>query len=502
MTMQRPFSNFVTTLFGSPDHSGRLGNADNFGYDYDYEAPNKGIENIVDDPILYRRTIRLLDWRRACAEHGVKAEDVRHIENLVDWPHGNPLPPVSRHNVCGVPPYFYEGSVADETAIENYVVMLLDDYLLNLRKNPESVMERNRLEKNLFTRLGVTVEDFRGGFETDEEERTEAIEKYLANIEEQHAFYDLDNNYIGMDFLKEVILDVRAAFNASADDDEKPSMHMALKAGPGEGKSDSPELIAKAFHNFGLLSRGHVVKISLSEIAGNTHGADETAVQEAFEKAKGGVLFFDECDTAGTYRSANQKRSSVSQAINLLMDKMRNDICVIVATYPENMDLFLDSDDGLRSRFADRVLQFPEKSTETYVKMLELKLSKAGFVLADDNVRSAVWQHFSDTRKKLGKTFVNGRVVRELAQSIKATIIRKDAEAQYGPTYVTVNDIVQTIERGQKRAEPKTIDIHAEVNPYRRLLPHGSGAEADAEKKPTVVSLDSFRKPGGPKPGQ
>lgn len=494
MSFERPFSNFVTALFGQPDNYGRLGNADEFGYDYDYEAPNKGIENIINDPILYRRTVRLLDWRRTCAENKIKPEEVRHIESLVDWPHGHPLPPVSRDNVCGVPPYFYQGSKANEAAIENYVVMLLDDYLLNLDKEPELTLERDKLEKRLFTKFSLTLKDYRGDFKADEEKRTEAIEKYLADIEEQHAFYDLDNNYVGMDFLKDVILDVRAAFNASAEGGDKPSMHIALKAGPGEGKSDSPELIAKAFHNFGMLSRGHVVKISLSEIAGNTHGADETALQEAFEKAEGGVLFFDECDTAGTYRSANQKRSSVSQAINLLMEKMRNNICVIVATYPDHMDQFLDSDHGLRSRFADRVIQFPEKSTETYVRMLEMKLSKAGFELADDNVRSTVWQHFSDIRKKLGKTFVNGRVVREFAQSIQATIIRKDEQAEYGPTYVTANDIVQTIEKAKKRAEPKTIDIHTEVNPFELRLTHGSGAEAEAAS-PVVVSLDSFRRP-------
>ena len=499
MSIQRRFSSIAKTLFASPYDPEKLGNPRQFGYDYDDEAPNKGIENIVNDPILYRRTIKLLDWRGTCAEQGLTAEDVRYIESLVDWPHGRPLLPVSPDNIYGVPPFFYDGPQTNQQDIENYAVMLLDDYLINLRRGPEGPIEKTWLETALFTKLGVTVEDFKANFESDEQARTEAIHQYLSDMEERHAFYDLDHNYIGMDFLKEVLLDLRATFNAAAADD-KPSMHMAFKAGPGEGKSESAELVAKALHSFGMLSRGHTVKISLSEIASATHGGIEEALQQAFEKAKGGVLLFDESDTATSHTHKGQSRSPVSQIINHMAEKMRDDLSVIVATYPENMDEFLDSDPGLRSRFADRVIQFPEKSTETYVRMLENKLGQAGFIINDNNVRSIIWQHFSDTRKNLGKTFINGRVVREFAQSIRATITRQDGYGAGRLTYVTASDVTQTIEKAQKRAEPETVDVYKEINPFQlQLTDQRSGNEAE-ESPATVVSLDAFRKPPHRKP--
>jgi Cdc6-like AAA superfamily ATPase len=61
-----------------------------------------------------------------------------------------------------------------------------------------------------------------------------------------------------------------------------------------------------------------------------------------------------------------------------MMEDHRDDLAVIVAGYPEEMDSFIDSNPGLRSRFP-RTINFPDYTTQELLDILMSMASEGGF---------------------------------------------------------------------------------------------------------------------------
>jgi hypothetical protein len=124
----------------------------------------------------------------------------------------------------------------------------------------------------------------------------------------------------------------------------------------------------------------------------------------------GGVLFVDEA-------YALLGDSFGQEAITTLMTRMENDrgkFIVVAAGYDEDMERFLDSNDGLRSRFT-KYIDFPDyDGGELSAIFLELVRGK-GMVLGEgceEKVRG-VFERMYAARDR---HFANGRSVRNVFQ--------------------------------------------------------------------------------------
>jgi AAA lid domain-containing protein len=118
------------------------------------------------------------------------------------------------------------------------------------------------------------------------------------------------------------------------------------------------------------------------------------------------------------------------------MEDHRADLVVIVAGYGKEMDLFLDDNPGLASRFPKR-LEFPDYSDEELVAIFVSMAEREGFALAPD-VRDAIADRLRVMER--GPSFGNGRVIRNL---LEATISRQDERITTGPgtTDLSATDI-------------------------------------------------------------
>lgn len=135
-------------------------------------------------------------------------------------------------------------------------------------------------------------------------------------------------------------------------EEEEINIHSVFIGNPGTGKTTVAQMMGKLYKSMGLLTKGHVHEVDRVDLVGEYIGQTAPKVKEAIEKARGGVLFIDEAYSLA--RSNDDSKDFGREVIEILVKEMSNgigDMAVIVAGYPKEMEHFLTSNPGLKSRF-------------------------------------------------------------------------------------------------------------------------------------------------------
>lgn len=192
------------------------------------------------------------------------------------------------------------------------------------------------------------------------------------------------------------------------------SPHLVFSGNPGTGKTTVARLIGRLYKDIGLLSKGHVVEVGRAELVGAYIGHTAIRTKQFCEKALGGVLFIDEAYSLDV--DGRDYGQEAIETILTFMEEHRGKIVVIVAGYPKEMEKFLDSNPGLRSRF-DTAIQFDDYSPRELMQIFETLLVENQYDITD-GARQAVARHLMDLHAR--ETSGNARLVRNVFQQLVA----------------------------------------------------------------------------------
>ncbi|MEO3747903.1 right-handed parallel beta-helix repeat-containing protein [Plantactinospora sp. B5E13] len=200
--------------------------------------------------------------------------------------------------------------------------------------------------------------------------------------------------------------------------------HLVFAGNPGTGKTTVARLYGRLLAAIGLLASGHLVEADRSMLVGEYVGHTAPRTQAVFRRAIGGVLFIDEAySLVPTGQGGDFGQEAIVTLVKLMEDH-RDEVVVIAAGYPSDMDRFVASNPGLASRFT-RTLTFADYTPEELVRIVGQQARAHQYRLAEAT-GVALLEHFSALERDV--RFGNGRAARQTFQDMTERQAQRVAE--------------------------------------------------------------------------
>ena len=203
-------------------------------------------------------------------------------------------------------------------------------------------------------------------------------------------------------------------------EDERINLHAVFRGNPGTGKTTVARLLGKIYKELGLLKKGHVHEVDRGDLVAEFIGQTAPKTKEAIKKAKDGILFIDEAYSLA--RKDEDSKDFGREAIEVLLKELSDagDIAIIVAGYPEEMDVFLESNPGLKSRF-NMFYDFPDYVPQELIQIADFSCAKRGVKFSDD-AKDILYKYFVDRYRDRDRFFGNARMVNSMIDEAKMNL--------------------------------------------------------------------------------
>lgn len=185
--------------------------------------------------------------------------------------------------------------------------------------------------------------------------------------------------------------------------------HMIFTGNPGTGKTTIARIISRYLKAMGVLSGGQLVEVTRADLVGRYVGHTAPLTNQVIKSALGGVLFIDEAYSL--YRGKDDAFGL--EAIDTLVkgiEDNRDDLIVILAGYSKEMETFLESNSGLKSRFPN-LMDFPDYTGEE-LTLIAKSIAKSKGYFFDEEAEKLLLDDFTKVQATRARDAGNGRYAR------------------------------------------------------------------------------------------
>lgn len=194
---------------------------------------------------------------------------------------------------------------------------------------------------------------------------------------------------------------------------ESQVLHMIFKGNPGTGKTTVARLLGQLFKEMGVLPKGHLVEVERADLVGEYIGHTAQRTREAVKRALGGILFVDEAYSLARGGEKDFGKESIDVLVKQMEDQ-KDAFILILAGYNEEMEWFLETNPGLRSRFPIQI-GFPDYDLTELLAIADVMLQQKQYVLsggAREELRIVL-----QTLKRSHVNSGNARLVRNIIEA-------------------------------------------------------------------------------------
>jgi stage V sporulation protein K len=200
-------------------------------------------------------------------------------------------------------------------------------------------------------------------------------------------------------------------------------LHCVFTGSPGTGKTTVARYLASMYNSIGLLPSNKVYEVDRSALVAGYVGQTALKVQDAVEKAKGGVLFIDEAYSLSADSGAGFGDEAISTLVKAMEDHREN-LAIIVAGYKEPMKQFIESNQGLKSRFQNYI-HFNDYSSQELLSIFE-ELCHSHKMEIDQLAKVDLLKHIEAAKPQGDQG--NARYIRNLFEKMYLNMSHRAAE--------------------------------------------------------------------------
>ena len=266
--------------------------------------------------------------------------------------------------------------------------------------------------------------------------------------------------FIGLENVKKEIHAIIDSIREAEQTGEKMKIedHYVFTGNPGTGKTTIARIFADILGALGILPKGQFVEVAGKDLIADVVGGSERNVQDAVDKAMGGVLFIDE---AYGLDQGEFGKAAIDKLLPIVENRRGEFVCIL-AGYSREMRDFMKANSGLESRF-NKVIDFPDYDASELEKIFRIMAAKKGYAL-DAGADAGLHIEMEKMYNRRSENFGNARDVRNFLAAAEQR--RRERIREGGDTFAAgTKTLVLTDIAGKDANEEVSVkDVMAELD--------------------------------------
>lgn len=331
---------------------------------------------------------------------------------------------------------------------------------------------------------------------TEEDNKENSVEIFVDDRPIEEILAELDG-LIGLENIKEKVREyidyvsfLQFREESGIKEDEEVILHSVFTGNPGTGKTTVVKLLGKIFQSMGLLSKGHVHSVEANDLISGYIRQSGKDTKKAIEKARGGILFIDEAYMLFKEGAGSDFGPEAIAAIITEMSDGKGDIAIMVAGYPKEMESFINSNPGLKSRFRNN-FHFEDYTPDELLRIAEFAADKKRVEISK-SAATQLKKVLTEAFRKRDRTFGNARFANALIDEAKINLgirVMKDPDLEELSKAQLSTLIDEDIEDVSNSTIDKKLNLGIDENLLKEALGEMNGLTGLATIKQEVREL-------------